>query len=267
MFINKEILQEIDDKKKYLENLSFLEKKLNILAVYSIFEEALHHSARIEYPFLELYKESTSKQKKDLRKEEYHQALTGLREARVYGLNNFKLPFKEEFVKNIVSKILGKETNYRRITLGVRPEPSKTTPPYPAKVPLEIERFKKGLTILCEIKRKKKPSYYVDLAVLTHFHIVRIHPFEDGNGRTARLLQNLILEKNKYPNIVIKEGERSVYHQLLDNACYSFKKREADLSNKDKLFNISRDEKYLFDFLGSKVIVALDDIIEGKYTF
>ena len=75
------------------------------------------------------------------------------------------------------------------------------------------------------------------------------------------------LEKNRYPHIVVKEGERSVYHELLDNACSSFKEREADLSKKDKLYNASADERNLFNFLASKVIIALGDVIEGKYKF
>jgi Fic family protein len=43
----------------------------------------------------------------------------------------------------------------------------------------------------------------VELAALFHYRYIRIHPFEDGNGRIARLLANYILLRHNYPMIVI----------------------------------------------------------------
>lgn len=45
-------------------------------------------------------------------------------------------------------------------------------------------------------------------AALAHYKLVHIHPFTDGNGRTSRLLMNLILMRNGYPPIIIQKRER-----------------------------------------------------------
>lgn len=51
-----------------------------------------------------------------------------------------------------------------------------------------------------------------------HWDFVKIHPFIDGNGRTARLLLNLELMKGGYPTIVIQNKERVSYYESLDKA-------------------------------------------------
>jgi Fic family protein len=55
-------------------------------------------------------------------------------------------------------------------------------------------------------------------AALLHGEFVKIHPFIDGNGRTARLLLNLVLMSNGYPPIVIKKESRLAYYEALDTA-------------------------------------------------
>jgi hypothetical protein len=50
----------------------------------------------------------------------------------------------------------------------------------------------------------------------SHEGLVTIHPFRDGNGRTARLLMNLLLLKNGYPPIVIRPEDRPPYLYALD---------------------------------------------------
>jgi Fic family protein len=47
---------------------------------------------------------------------------------------------------------------------------------------------------------------------------VTIHPFADGNGRTARLLMNLILLRGGYPPVVIGPEERADYLDALEAA-------------------------------------------------
>jgi Fic family protein len=60
--------------------------------------------------------------------------------------------------------------------------------------------------------------HVIERAALLHIIFVKIHPFVDGNGRTARLLLNLELMKNGYPPIIIRKEERIDYYNALDKA-------------------------------------------------
>lgn len=53
-------------------------------------------------------------------------------------------------------------------------------------------------------------------AILAHFGLVHIHPFMDGNGRTARLLMNLLLLADGYPIITVKNDRRANYIASLE---------------------------------------------------
>ena len=55
----------------------------------------------------------------------------------------------------------------------------------------------------------------VELAALFHYRYIRIHPFEDGNGRIARLMVNYILTRHDYPMIVVRSRKKSEYLEAL----------------------------------------------------
>lgn len=112
-------------------------------------------------------------------------------------------------LKNIDTKNAG---NYRQV--NVRISGSKHTPPHFLQVKNEMEK------LFDWYEEKKDQLHPVELATLFHFKFVYIHPFSDGNGRTARLLMNLILMKNGYPPAIVKaESEQRInYYESLEKA-------------------------------------------------
>jgi len=58
----------------------------------------------------------------------------------------------------------------------------------------------------------------VRLAALAHYKLVHIHPFVDGNGRTSRLLMNLVLMQAGFPPVIIRRADRETYYSHLVTA-------------------------------------------------
>lgn len=58
----------------------------------------------------------------------------------------------------------------------------------------------------------------IELASLFHYRYIRIHPFEDGNGRIARLLVNFILLRAGYPMIIVRSNDKDKYLSALNNS-------------------------------------------------
>lgn len=66
--------------------------------------------------------------------------------------------------------------------------------------------------------KKNANLHPVELAALVHHKLVHIHPFTDGNGRTARLFMNLILMQRGYPLAIILKNDRQKYYRALEKA-------------------------------------------------
>jgi Fic family protein len=54
-----------------------------------------------------------------------------------------------------------------------------------------------------------------ETAFTAHRRLVNIHPFNDGNGRTARLLMNLLLIRGGYPPVAVRPADRAAYIEAL----------------------------------------------------
>ena len=130
----------------------------------------------------------------------------------------------ESFVKKQPHQVSGKEIlaihelilkgiddpsagHYRSI--AVRIAGSRVVLPNPRKVPDLMDEFEAWLI--------SKPDLHpVAFAGEAHYRLVTIHPFVDGNGRTARLLMNLLLMMQGYPPAIIRKRDRLKYLAALE---------------------------------------------------
>jgi Fic family protein len=88
---------------------------------------------------------------------------------------------------------------------------AKHVPPIYMNVPYEMQK-------LIAKYQGWKDLHPVVRACFLHGEFVKIHPFVDGNGRTARLLLNFELIQSGYPPVVIKTENRADYYDVLDKA-------------------------------------------------
>ena len=107
-------------------------------------------------------------------------------------------------VKSSQSDIAGRYSPAPRVVSG-----SSTIFPHPLKVPELMQEFGSSLAQL-------PPT--PEAAFEAHFRLVNIHPFADGNGRTARLLMNLLLVRDGYRPVAVRPEDRSEYLDSLEIA-------------------------------------------------
>lgn len=92
----------------------------------------------------------------------------------------------------------------------------------------------------------------VELAALFHYRYNRIHPFEDGNGRIARLMVNFILTRHNYPMIVVRSRKKSEYLEALHQADLEVGPVPSDGAHAD-IRNIRPFLKYFNDLVATEV--------------
>ncbi|MGQ0829024.1 MAG: Fic family protein [Bacteroidota bacterium] len=126
-----------------------------------------------------------------------------------------KEPLTERLVKDIHAIVLqgiDKENagTYRKV--DVRISGSKHLPPAHYRLPELMEAY------ILFYKKNRKKMHPVLLAADMHEKLVTIHPFIDGNGRTSRLVMNLILLQNGYPIAKIsgEQTNRLAYYNALE---------------------------------------------------
>jgi Fic family protein len=89
---------------------------------------------------------------------------------------------------------------------------SSHRPPEAYEVPKLMEE------LVSWVRKNQNKMHPVELAALAHHRLVYIHPFSDGNGRTARLFMNLILMQKGFPMVIILKNDRQKYYRALDKA-------------------------------------------------
>lgn len=89
---------------------------------------------------------------------------------------------------------------------------SNHTPPEATKITSEMNK------LIRWIQKERSKLHPIELAALLHHKLVYIHPFFDGNGRTARLVMNLFLMQCGYPLVLILKNDCKRYYDALTKA-------------------------------------------------
>ncbi len=85
-------------------------------------------------------------------------------------------------------------------------------PPDAVDVPARMDMLVRWL------RRNDRRMHPVELAAQFHHQLTYIHPFFDGNGRTARLAMNLLLMRRGFPLAIILKHDRKKYYRVLQHA-------------------------------------------------
>jgi len=120
----------------------------------------------------------------------------------------------ENFIRNINNMIL---QGISRTAGEYRSGPVKIAgmeyvPPAGFVVPTYMQQLSE------EIKRGVEDRSPIEFTARIHTKLVMIHPFEDGNGRTARLVMNAILLSAKLPLIIINFADKQRYFDAIVSA-------------------------------------------------
>lgn len=227
MLINEGTYARIKEKKSELDSLRPLSKEQ---------VEKLHHQMNIEFTYNSnaIEGNTLTLQETKLTIEEgitvggkplkhYTEAINHERalekiEAIAKGKKKVTLEDVQEIhgmIMKSLSDYAGRYRNRRVIATG-----AGFTPPNPKEIiPLMVE---------LEKWMNSPQENIIEFAALAHYRLVRIRPFFDGNGRTSRLLMNLILFRSGYPPTILKRVDRGKYYRVL---------READRGDSVPLVN------------------------------
>lgn len=95
---------------------------------------------------------------------------------------------------------------------GVRISGANFIPPNALKVPTLIDE------LIAFVHNNPLGLNTIELATIFHHKFVWIHPFFDGNGRTVRLVMNLLLMQAGFPPAIILKNDRKKYYEALNQA-------------------------------------------------
>lgn len=127
-------------------------------------------------------------------------------------LNHLDDDLTEKLIKEIaiiINKNINEISGYRKVS--VRIQGAEHIPPAAFELPQKMMYF------VYNYNHVEYPDIFEKIAD-GHIQMERIHPFEDGNGRTGRLLVNYELLKNGMAPIVIPKDERGKYFSFLSNS-------------------------------------------------
>jgi len=125
-----------------------------------------------------------------------------------------KTPLTEADVRNLHRLVVQRSRpdiagQYADLARYVRTESGRHEFPSPAEIPALMGDFAKWLRAAPDTP---------ETAFMAHRRLLDIHPFNDGNGRSARLLMNLILIRAGYPPVAVRPEDRGAYIQAIQRS-------------------------------------------------
>lgn len=115
--------------------------------------------------------------------------------------------------------------------------------------PAPQEMFQQMRWFFADMPRQREKLNAIEWAAWTHAEFVRIHPFPDGNGRTARMLMNLQLLTEGFQPISIAKEERLAYYEALE--AYAVRGELALFTEMVAALEEARLDEYLAAFAGA----------------
>jgi Fic family protein len=216
------LLIRIDQKKKQIQKLrplpntavKKLQERFEIEMTYN--SNAIEgNSLTLKETFLVINEGITIKGKplKDhLEAKDHHEALN-----MVYELVEHKSrPTLSEHLIRSLHQLIVKKTDeeiagkYRETNVFIAG--AEHIPPDAIQVPSEMKK------LLTWFTKEQTNLHPIEISAIFHHKFVHIHPFIDGNGRTARLVMNILLMRAGYPLSVILKNDRKKYYRALQLA-------------------------------------------------
>ncbi len=104
---------------------------------------------------------------------------------------------------------MDERTGYKQIPNYITGSSVKLTPP---------EKVKEEMGALIDWYEKAiERMHPIQASALFHGKFIKIHPFEDGNGRVGRFVSNAILINNDYPPFIIRKSQRDAYIKCMQD--------------------------------------------------
>ncbi len=164
-----------------------------------------------------------------------------------WAIDNYPGWVDHDFIKGIAARFEPKLNSFGYRRDNVRLKGFNYIPPRWEKVPDRMHMVVDGIAGL---------SHPIEQAIYAHLNIARVQPFLDGNKRTARLVQNVVLHQANFPPILIYGGEKDDYLHHFEDACEGHKKMETSNDNE----YISEGERRFYRYLLGKEAASLESL-------
>lgn len=198
----------------------------------SMREEADRHSSALEAESGEL----TTKEKEEFKFESYERLISARKFLATEGIS----PYSLSCLGNILEPEKNPVRNFRSRSVNFGS--------FEGQAPSQIIYSIRDLT-----ERIQDINLHpIRRATDAHISLVQIHPYFDGNGRAARLLQDVCLESTDYPSGVIPSTDRRLYIHLMN------KTLSDRIQGKSSVYEPSDNEALFQEFVESKILASVE---------